>query len=101
MWELVRKSMLAGVGFTVMGKEKVEAMIDQLVQQTDVSEEEGKKFLNEMKEAADGARQDMENKIKDAIQERLEKLEVATKNDVNALAARVEALEKKLESGGN
>ena len=95
MLDLIKKSMLAGIGLAVVGKEKAEELVDQVCQQANVSREEGEKVVKETLDAAEEARQEMEDRIKKALREQLEKLDLATKADVETLAARVTELENK------
>jgi len=99
MWELIKKSMLAGIGLASMGKEKAEELIEQMRKQADVPEEEGKKLLDELMDASQEARKDLQEKILDLVKEALVKLDVPTREDWSKLAARIEKLEKEKESG--
>lgn len=101
MWELVRKSMLSGIGLASMGKEKAEELVEQIRKQADVSEDEGKKLLDELMAASKAARKDMQDNILDLVKEALDKLDVSTKEDLSKLTARVEKLEKEQKSGEN
>ncbi|MFQ5482261.1 MAG: phasin family protein [Nitrospinaceae bacterium] len=97
MFEVVKKSLLAGIGLASMGKEKAEELVTQVCQQADVSKEEGERWLKEIREMSEAARQDMQDRVTSLLREQLEKLDVPSKQDIAQLAARVEELERKLE----
>ncbi len=93
MLDLVKKAMLTGVGLAVVTKEKAEAMARELVKKGEISEKEGKEFVEEVLNKSDEARRDFEKKVEQNVQKAVTKLNFATKKEMDKLVARVAALE--------
>jgi polyhydroxyalkanoate synthesis regulator phasin len=95
MIEMLKKTLLAGVGATVVTAEKVEAALSDLVDRGRLSADEAKetasKIANESKKEFEEAR----SSLSDLFEEWLERANVAAKRDVDALEARVAVLEAK------
>jgi len=98
MIDLIKKTVLAGIGATVITKEKIEAVMQDLVKQGKVSTEEAKNLASKI---ADEGRKEWESSSKDLaerIRELLAKADFAHKADVAQLERRVQLLEEKVEA---
>ena len=95
MIEMLKKTLLAGVGATVVTAEKVESALSDLVDRGRISADEAKetasKIANESKKEFEEAR----STLGDLFEEWLEKANVASKRDLDLLEARVAVLEAK------
>lgn len=96
MLDVFKKAFLAGVGMTAMTKDRVEALARDMVSAADMSADKGEEFINEAVARAESARTDLEDTIAKMVNERLAKTNVATREDIAQLAARIDALEAKL-----
>jgi len=96
MIDLVKKSMLAGVGLAVVTKDKVLESLDELVERGKLTREEAAemsdKIVAEGKAETEKARVEASKLFNDM----LNRANVVTKDQYEALAARVTALEGKL-----
>jgi polyhydroxyalkanoate synthesis regulator phasin len=101
MFDLIKKTLLTGVGLAVMTKEKVEELGKELASQAKLSEHEGKEFVDHLLKQSDTARKDFESRINSAVQKAVSGLNLASKEEVSKLAAKVEELSAKLPSGGS
>ena len=95
MSNLIKKAALTGVGLALMTKDKVKKLGKDLVKQGEMSEEEGKEFVADLVKKSEEACKDLDTKIQEAVSKAVSQLNVATKNDVAELAARIERLEGK------
>lgn len=98
MIDLIKKTMLAGIGATVVTKEKLEAAMQDWVKQGKVSTEEARQYAAKL---ADEGRKEWETtsqELSERIRDLLHKADYARRTDVAALEARVKALEEKVES---
>jgi polyhydroxyalkanoate synthesis regulator phasin len=98
MIDLIKKTMLAGIGATVVTKEKVEAALQDFVKQGKVSAEEARTVAARL---AEEGRKEWESTSKDLgerIRELLAKADYARRLEVTALEQRVKALEEKVEA---
>ena len=99
MLDLIKKTLLTGVGLAVMTKEKVEELGKDLVSQAKLSEHEGKEFVDSLLKQSETARKDFEARINAAVQKAVSSLNLASKDEVARLSAKVEELSEKLASG--
>ena len=98
MIDLIKKTVLAGIGATVITKEKIEVVLQDLVKQGKVSSDEAKAFATKI---ADEGRKEWEHTSKDLaerIRELLAKADFAHKSEVAQLERRIQLLEEKVEA---
>ncbi|MFQ5841020.1 MAG: phasin family protein [Thermodesulfobacteriota bacterium] len=91
MFDLIKKTLLTGVGLGVMTKDKVE----ELARKGELSEKEGKELIDDLLKKSEQAREDLEAKIEGLVRKALEKLNVGAKKDITQLNAKIECLEKR------
>jgi len=94
MFAFIKKSLLTGIGLTLMTKDKVEELGKELVERGEMSEKEGKEFIDDLVKKSEKARKDLDAKIERLVQDALEKTNVATKRDIGKLVTRIEQLER-------
>lgn len=96
MIELVKKTMLAGVGLAVVTKDKVLESLNELVEQGKLTKEEAvemsDKIVQESKERTENAKAETGRLFNEILQ----KANLVTKDQYDALAARVTELEGRL-----
>lgn len=95
MFDLIKKTLLTGVGLGVMTKDKVEELAKELTRKGDLSEKEGKELIDDLLKKSEQARKDLEAKIEGLVRQAMKKLNVATKKDVAQLDAKIKRLEKR------
>lgn len=93
MIDIIKKTLLAGVGAAVVTKEKVEAALDEFVKQGKVSSAEARAMADRI--AADGRREfeTLSNQLNEKLREFLARQDRTTQDRLAALEARVAALE--------
>jgi polyhydroxyalkanoate synthesis regulator phasin len=96
MIDLIKRTLLTGVGLAVMTKDKVEELGKDLVSQAKLSEHEGKEFIDSLLKQSETARKDFETRINSAVQKAVSTLNLASKDEVARLSAKVEELTTKL-----
>jgi len=94
MMDLIKKTLLTGIGFACMTREKIEQFAKTLAEQSDCSEKEGKKLVDELLQKHDEAKEDFEARIKGTVNSLMDKMNLATKDDI----ARLEKLIKESET---
>lgn len=97
MIDLLKKGLLFGVGLFEEGKDKVEALVDDLVSAGEVAREEKERMVEKVTQKIREQEQVISDKINSEIKNAIEKLGIPTKADFDRLAQEVEALKKKLE----
>lgn len=96
MIELVKKTLLTGVGVAALTKEKVEDLARDFVEKGKMSEQEGRVLVDELLAKSDEARSDLQQQIERTLAAALEKMDLARKSDVDALKVEVQELRQAL-----
>jgi polyhydroxyalkanoate synthesis regulator phasin len=96
MVDLIKKALYTGIGLAVLTKDKAEEMIKDIAQQAKLSEHEGKELMDSLMKQSDEARQDFQSKLDEAVLAVVKRLHLATKDEVEALRAKVEELSAKV-----
>ena len=93
MLESIHKMFLAGVGLAAMTKDKIDEHVKELVEKGKVSETEGREIADEMLKKSRQAKDDLEKQVEKQVQQTLQSMQIASKEDVERLEARIEKLE--------
>jgi len=97
IYEIVRQAMLAGLGV----QDKMKELVDDLVNKGDISEREGAKLVKEFMDKAKNSSTDFRDKVNETRRKSYEKADIATKEEHDKLARKVQQLTvrvKKLEN---
>lgn len=101
MMHLLRKAALAGLGIVTLKEEKAKEIIADLVEQGELSREEGAKLIKELRERMEKNRSELEKRIGTIIKRAVERMNLASREELRQLAeeqrqllARIERLEK-------
>jgi polyhydroxyalkanoate synthesis regulator phasin len=100
MVDLIKKAFYTGVGLAVLTKDKAEEMIKDIAQHAKLSEHEGKELMDSLMKQSDQARQDFQSKLDDAVVAAVNRLHLATKDEVQTLRAKVEELSARVGQEG-
>ena len=90
MLDMIKKTMLAGVGLTLMTKEKIETIASELMEKGQMSEREGKEFVDELIKKSEQAKKTLETNIENIVKKLLDKMNLATKDDINNLEKKIQ-----------
>ncbi len=97
VYDMVRKALLAGLGM----QEKVKELVDDLVKKGELNEREGAKLMKEWMEKAKSSTEDMSRMASESLGAAFDKMNLASRDDMNALSKKVQQLSvrvKKLEA---
>jgi polyhydroxyalkanoate synthesis regulator phasin len=94
--DLIKKALYTGVGLAVLTKEKAEELVKDLTQQAKLSEQEGKELFDGLLKQSEQARNDFQAKIDEAVLAVVKRLNLATKDEVTTLTAKVDELASKV-----
>ena len=98
MLEIVEKTLLAGIGAVALTQKKAEELIDDLKDRMNLTEEEGKKLREKLRDAAKANQQKLEELAQDEVKKACEKIGVVTTEEFEKLQHKVEQLEKQFET---
>ncbi len=96
MEDLFKKFLYTGVGLVSATAEKIQTKIDELVDKGSLSEEEGKKVVDDLLESTEGKKEEYESKFKEWFNELSNKVKSSSKSELTSLTRRIEAIEAKL-----
>ena len=97
MLEMLKKGFFMGLGLALMTKEKAEGVINELIKKGEISEKEGKEFVEILMKKSEEAQQELQKKVEVFVQEALRKLDLPSKEEIKEITQRLEAIEKRLE----
>ena len=89
MFDLIKKTMLAGVGLAAMTKDKIEELAEELTEKGELSEKEAKELVDDLLERSKRAKKDLDKKMEDVVTKVLKKMDVATKKDIARLDRKI------------
>jgi polyhydroxyalkanoate synthesis regulator phasin len=96
MIDLFKKGLFLGVGLFEEGREKVEALVDDLINAGEVAKEERTKTIDKYVQKIKEQEKIVSEKINNEIKKTMDKLGIPKKEDFDKLAQEVETLKKKL-----
>jgi polyhydroxyalkanoate synthesis regulator phasin len=99
MVELIKKALYTGLGLAVLTKEKAEELVKELTQQAKLSEQEGKDLFEGLLKHSEQARNDFQAKLDEGVLAVVKRLNLANRDEVAKLQAKVEELAAKLGRG--
>ncbi len=94
MIDTLRKLLLAGLGTLDVTEEKLRAIFDDLVSRGEVTEKEARDLLAGWRQKAGEQKSKIQEQVDEAVRRTLDRMGVARKSDIDALAGRVAALEQ-------
>ncbi len=74
-----------GLGAAFMAKDRMDEIMKDIEEKSDISREEARQFVEDAKERAQKERAEWEKTIKDSVREVLDETGVATKDDIKKL----------------
>jgi polyhydroxyalkanoate synthesis regulator phasin len=99
MVDLIKKAIYTGLGLAVLTKEKAEELVKDLAEQAKLSAHEGQDLVDSLMKQSDQARQDFQSKVDEAVLAVVNRLNLATKDEVASLKAKIEELSAKIGQG--
>lgn len=98
MMDLLKKAALVGLGAAVFTKEKAESVVQDLVKKGDLTQDDSKKFFQELLVKGEQSKLDLEKLVDQQAQRLLNKAQLAKKSDVEDLKKQIQTLSRKLET---
>jgi poly(hydroxyalkanoate) granule-associated protein len=95
--EIARKVLMAGIGAMALAQEEIEDFVNKLVERGELAEKDGKMLMREVMEKRRSETKKAEEQFDQRIEEILDRMNVPSKTDINALSAKITALTKKVD----
>ncbi len=98
--EIAKKTLLTGIGLALVAKDELEDIVGDLEKKLNLTEKEGKKFLDELQEKYDKTQKKLEDRVEKSVNDFLQKANVASLNDLKALKKEIRDLKKAIGNQG-
>ncbi len=96
MFELIKKSIFAGIGAFAATEEKVQELVSDFVEKGKITEQEGKTLINDLQNAVKENREKVSSMIDERITCIMGQLHLATKEDIATINERLARIEQQL-----
>lgn len=85
MFDIIRKSLLIGVGAVAFTEEKIQEIVGEFVKKGEISQKEGDSLLHELQHAIDDHKEKLTSTIDDHVKKLLNEFNLVTKQDLAEL----------------
>ncbi len=92
MIDLIKKTLLTGVGLAVMTKDKVQELGEDLANQAKLSENEGRAFVDDLLKQSENARSEFETRVGAVVKKAIEGMNLVHKDEIASLQAKIDEL---------
>ncbi len=92
------KGVYTGIGLLLKTKERVEEIGNKIAEESKLGEEEGKKFVDNLKKESDEARVEFEKKVEEKVEEVMKRIGLARDEEVQKLKVKISELEVDLKN---
>lgn len=92
MFDLVKKSMLAGIGLALKTWDEVEDLVKDLQKRGEMSESEGRKFLDDVQRRYEETQEKLEKRVEQTVKDFLKKTHIVTTDELKELKKEIREL---------
>jgi polyhydroxyalkanoate synthesis regulator phasin len=97
LYESARKVLLASIGAVALAQEEIEDFVNKLIERGEIAEKDGKKLIRDLMEKRKKQAKEAEQNIDKQIEDVLGRMNIPTKSDIQALSAKINELNKKVD----
>lgn len=94
MLNIIKQSMLTGIGLALIAKDEIEDLANELVKKGKMSETEGTKFLEDLRKRYDETQKQLEARVQKTVKDFMKKADVVTGDELKGLKKEVRELKK-------
>jgi polyhydroxyalkanoate synthesis regulator phasin len=98
MSDLIKKTLLAGVGLALKTWDEVEDLAKELVDKGKMTEKDGNKFVKDLKKRYEETQKKLEVRVEKTVKDFLKKANVVTSDELKAVKKEVRELKKMISS---
>ncbi len=99
MLNIIKQSMLTGIGIALIAKDEIEDLANELVKKGKMSEKEGTKFLEDLRNRYDETQKQLEARVQKTVKDFMCKADVVTGEELKGLKKEVRELKKAISEG--
>lgn len=101
MFDLIKKAMFTGIGMAALTKEKIEEIAADFVQKGNLSENEGRKLVDEMMKKSEESKEEIKKQLDVLVYATIEKMQLARTSQIDEISQALQILKEKIESVEN
>jgi polyhydroxyalkanoate synthesis regulator phasin len=94
MFNIIKKSLLTGIGLALIAKDEVEDLARELAQKGHMSEKDGVNLIKDILEGYDETQKKLEEKVETAVKEFMKRADVVTTDELKGLKKEIRDLKK-------
>jgi polyhydroxyalkanoate synthesis regulator phasin len=98
MPDLIKKTLLAGVGLALKTWDEVEDLAKELVEKGKMTEKDGSNFLKDLQKRYEETQKNLEARVEETVREFLKKANVVTSDELKAVKKEIRELKKMISS---
>ena len=98
MPDVIKKTLLAGVGLALKTWDEVEDLAKELVDKGKMTEKDGSKFLQDLQKRYEETQKKLEARVEKTVKDFLKKADVGTGDELKAVKKEVRELKKMISS---
>ena len=99
MKEMLKNVLYAGIGAAFLTKEKIEEIKAELIEKGKLSQEEGRQFVDDLLRKSEKAKDQLDLWVNKRVEERVQQLNLVTKDELADLQRKIEELQAVLNRG--
>ncbi|MEZ4643704.1 MAG: phasin family protein [Chloroflexota bacterium] len=97
MLAMARKVLMASIGVVALAQEEIEDFVNRLIDRGEIAEKDGRKLVSDVVERRKKQVEEAEAELEGKIEEMLNRMNVPTKADIDALSRKITTLTKKVD----
>lgn len=94
--ELLKKTMITGIGLALTAKDEVEDWAKEVEKRLSMTEEEGRKFLDDVQKRYEDSQAKLEARVEKTVKDVLKKADIVTGDELKALKKEIWELKQAL-----
>lgn len=99
MVDLVKKTMMTGIGLALKGKDEVEDFLKDIQKNLNLNEKEGRQFIEDLQKRYDEAQDKLEARVEKAVRDFMKRADVVTADELKALKKEIRELKRAIGTG--
>ncbi len=94
MIDLMKKTLLAGIGLALKTKDEVEDFAKEIEKKLNMTEKDGKNFLKDLQKRYDEAQEKLEERVEKTVKKFLKKADIVTTEELKGLKKEIRSIKK-------
>ncbi|MBL4902619.1 MAG: hypothetical protein JKY62_08195 [Desulfocapsa sp.] len=96
MIDLLKKTLLTGIGAVALTKEKIEAIAKEFVEKGKITEQEGKALVEDLVARSEESRLEFQKQVEDKVESVMKKMNLAKQSELDVLRDELEEIRNSL-----